>query len=165
MSKSPIILLEGADAAGKSTIAQEFSDFYSNRGYSVRRVHNGPPSALTGRALYHVYLNQLELAVYLRKLTDRITIIDRSFPSEAIYGPTFRGQSLLKPKHIAKLERYCVKHDIWRFGITTPDTLRRSRMVDRGESFDRQPEIGALYNTYFHENSWAIVGSKPPASF
>lgn len=158
--KPRIILLEGADAAGKSTIAQRFSDYYTDAGLVVTRVHNGPPSTVSGKSLYHIYRNQLELAVVVRKLADRITIIDRSFPSEAVYGPVFRGQSLLTPKQTAKLERYCIKHNIWRIGVVAPDAIRRARMDCRGESFDRQPDVAAMYNSYFHENSWSIADTK-----
>jgi hypothetical protein len=79
------IVLEGPDGAGKSTLAV---------GLSPHPVRNGPPfPGSTCAYLRALYTSQLIANV----------VIDRSWPSEMIYGPRVRGHSLLGSADAAAL--------------------------------------------------------------
>lgn len=162
MRKASIVLFEGPDGAGKSHAAELREQRELGRGFATHMIHNGPPVGVTdGKKLYNFYLNQLELAV-LRRPSDVSTIIDRSFVSEGIYGPIYRGKSLLTPRQIRKLERYCDKHDITRIGLDTPLWMRLHRIDERGEPFDPyQATVGLRYRKYFQDHtSWFIVSGQ-----
>ena len=83
-----IIVFEGPDFAGKSTLARAIVE---ELGDSAHLIHHGPPSS------EHV------LSMYERDLRDYVPgsgkhlIFDRLHHGETIYGPLLRGKSLLTP--------------------------------------------------------------------
>jgi len=166
--KATIAIFEGPDAAGKSTRAierQQFDMLHSRR--RTHMVHNGPPGlGTTSRQLFDEYAGQLEFAVWERALGTS-TVIDRSFVSEIIYGPLFRGHSLLTPRQLRKLERYCDKHDIIRIAVNAPLATRLNRLDERGETYSAvdQHDLGTMYAAYFRAHTaWTTAGALLPAT-
>lgn len=80
-----LIILEGPDGAGKTTLAQELADKHREAGKRATIVHAGPPvegvQEILPTMLYHA-LNQF--AFY------DVVIMDRSPLSELIYGSVLR---------------------------------------------------------------------------
>lgn len=160
MTGATITILEGPDGAGKTFAAQRrMGKEQRATGKPAEYVHNGPPPpGITSRRLYRLYLNQMRRAV-LRRSWGHSTVIDRSWPSELVYGPLFRGHSLLGPKQVAKLEAYARAHDIITVGLEEDDLVRWTRLTARGESFDGQLEVGIAYHQYFQSMGWITAGS------
>ena len=78
-----IVILEGPDGGGKTTLARHLE-----QAYGFRYVHTGPPTS------------DKVLEAYGRTLYDasqepRSTVIDRLHIGERIYGPALRGSDLL----------------------------------------------------------------------
>ena len=84
----PVVVLEGCDGTGKSTLAQLLS---SRRGYTVirtGRLEDGPDLADRYRALFDQPGN---------------LVLDRNFVTELVYGPLRHGRSRLDPDQAVRL--------------------------------------------------------------
>jgi hypothetical protein len=77
-----MIIIEGADGTGKSTLAAALQERLEYEGYGVRVVHNGPPP--TGVDPVAHYAAQMDEAVRLLP-RGTLTIFDRSFVGEVVY--------------------------------------------------------------------------------
>lgn len=89
-----IVILEGPDGAGKSTLAKALQAEFPK---SVL-LHNGPQAGLSSTDLYNAYFTQL------RKAAQQPVILDRCWVSENVYGPIHRGVSRLTPWQTQSLE-------------------------------------------------------------
>lgn len=79
-----LLILEGLDGSGKTTLAQSLS-----AALGCDRVHHGAPSPL---GAYVDYVEDLDA---YRKGNHKHLVIDRSWPGEEVWGPLFRGESEL----------------------------------------------------------------------
>lgn len=84
-----MIIIEGADATGKSTLAKQFAD----AGYT--HVHSGPPSK-------DPFIEYFEKA---RNAPAQV-VFDRFHIGERVYGPIFRNNDRLNSARQRMLERY-----------------------------------------------------------
>ena len=96
-----LIVVEGPDAAGKSSLVRFLQAAWANRdpadGHLMSRVvHKGPPTSpnLCPFTEYEVALDTEPLASQVRS-RDTLVIADRWHAGEAIYGPLRRGHSRL----------------------------------------------------------------------
>lgn len=80
-----IIVLEGPDGGGKSTIARHFTD------PSVVQLKQGPPPVSQNEIMAH-YLKPIEAMI---GQADKTFVMDRWHLGELIYGPLLRGKSML----------------------------------------------------------------------
>lgn len=159
--KAQIVILEGADGTGKTTAVLEGRDFLRARGEDdPRMIHNDASDHKLEGSLYRHYLAQLLDAIAFRNHADITTYIDRSFLSEHIYGPLYRGKSRISARQVRRLERFCKKHGIILIGATAPLKIRKARIEERGEKFDpMQPFVSVLYSQHFNKGAWTIVDS------
>jgi hypothetical protein len=74
-----VIILEGPDGAGKTTLAQ-----YLVKHANFQYVHSGPPKP--GEDLLLTYASTLDSAIRINK----DVVIDRLYAGESIYGPVIR---------------------------------------------------------------------------
>lgn len=76
-----IIVIEGADSAGKTTLANHIRERFPNTRYlhSTRR-----------KDIWRYHVGALRWAC--RESSDRLVILDRHWISELVYGPIFRGR-------------------------------------------------------------------------
>jgi thymidylate kinase len=81
------IILEGPDAAGKTTLAKELELC------GFKYIHNGPPAP--GDPGY---------ADQLREADGKLIVFDRFHIGEIIYGPLLRGKSLVSDEEWEKLD-------------------------------------------------------------
>lgn len=82
-----IIILEGPDGAGKTTLAKQLC-----ARYGVRYEHEGPPPNASARDVLRHYGLKLDEA---RRRNDHV-VFDRLWVGERIYGPILRGANLLE---------------------------------------------------------------------
>lgn len=162
-----VYVLEGADATGKSTCA---GDIHRVKGGTV--VHNGKPDpGLTSRDLFNIYLNQLNHALHLRDVAGLTTVIDRSFLGELIYGRHRAANSLLSPRQVRWLERFCRRNGVRLLGFTADLDERKARIASRGEVWTPVDAFtGAEFAHHFQKSQdlrgrhfWTTVDTSTPA--
>lgn len=95
-----LIILEGPDGAGKTTLARELEQL----GY--RYVHHGvPPAEALDGDLFRWFLKPL-YAAKVRADANQPTVFDRLHLSDRTYGPVMRGSATLTELQERLLERF-----------------------------------------------------------
>lgn len=96
MTNTPIIVVEGPDGAGKTTLINELFPTWN-------QVHRGP--------LANPFKTYVEDICYVDKLQVPL-VLDRFFYSELVYGPLVRAGSKLTWAHCRMLERLLLAHEV-----------------------------------------------------
>ena len=132
-----IVVIEGADAAGKTTLARYLVDHHG-----ARYLHLG----------YHADIWRWQVAALRRAvdLADRhLVVLDRHWPSEIAYGTTFRGRSSFAVVGRC-LDRVLLKHAAV-YILCAPLNVKKqverhaeARSAGR-ELFDRVEAVARLY--------------------
>lgn len=125
-----IIVLEGPDCAGKSTLATNLV------GQGGRIVANGRPPEV-GRLFDH-YAKQISTAA---DHFDALTVFDRLHVGELIYGPLFRGGAALDVAQIALLERQLDEARAVKIHVDCDDAVLVDRYRKRGDPLIKSEEI------------------------
>ena len=110
-----VVILEGPDGGGKSTLAAELV----KKGFAYR--HFGPPDP--GVDMIEFYLRHLNEAIEEPEVP---TVFDRLYLGETIYGPIMRGQDRIGGrKGIRLFQRLIQSRDVLEvFCIPSHDTMR-----------------------------------------
>lgn len=149
--------LEGPDLAGKSTVAAELLGKFGGR-----TVANGPPP--NKGALVDHYLAQVEEAAALES---ELTVFDRLHVGELIYGPLFRGQSLLSRADVATIEQALTRAEAVRLHVDAEDAVLLDRLARRGDQLvtggQQLLQIAARYRELMRTESvlqqWRTISS------
>ena len=100
-SYNHVIILEGPDGAGKTTLAERLREANPWGGATPQIIHEGPPPAGVDLLTYYTEL----LLAYLA--ADAPVILDRFHMGETVYGPTCRGGTTLTDRGRVLLDRVC----------------------------------------------------------
>ena len=161
----PIIVLDGPDCSGKTSIADEIV-----RQTGASRIH------LTYRMksrmdLYHRWA--IEWAARKRAATGKPVVVDRWWPSEIVYARAFRGRTLW-PRNARAFDRigrfygvsyiFCVPRD--RQTYVEAWTAERERryaskpwaLKGRGQSDDDMGKVYDLYSDVMTWMDWTLRG-------
>lgn len=139
-----IIVLEGPDGCGKTTLARHLVQRYGAF-YIHGRVH---------KDCWKYHTAAVSLAA--KKSRDQLVVIDRNWLSECVYGPAFRGNSQYTPGERC-VDRVLLKHAALHV-MCLPDD--RDRVVaqferlknDRFEHFDSVDEVTQRYWDFWFGN-------------
>ncbi len=128
-----IIVLEGCDGVGKTTVAAALASAY---GYTT--VHSGrTPDGMDLAGRYHEILGR-----------PGILVLDRCFISELVYGPLRHGRSRISTAEAASLATAIAERD----GVLVHLTGRPEEIVARLQTRDGQSpslrEIRELLEAY-----------------
>lgn len=93
-----LIILEGTDATGKSTLARRLSEMY---GYPIKHF-SYPTSEEESKAMFDMYRDFVK--------TGGNWIVDRAWYSEMVYGNIIRTKSHITVGQMVKLERLVEAH-------------------------------------------------------
>ena len=136
------LILEGPDGAGKTYLAEQLSQLL-NMGV---RHFNTPSEDLIGKQFD--FYRDIGIDLYN-------TILDRSWYSDMVYGPIFRGETEIRHNLMLELER-CYT-DTFVIYCTGDPELMWQAALERGENyvqtFDQYKEIcqrydDIMYNMY-----------------
>lgn len=118
-----IIIIEGPDGSGKTTLAEKLS---RQTGYPV--VHRSQPKTEEEKKqMLASYLGAIE--------TGKNIIFDRCWYSEMVYGPVMRDESVISYPEMYFIEEKLTKHGALIIYCTDkPKTLWR-RATKRGEDY------------------------------
>ena len=140
-----LIVLEGVDGAGKTTAADLIAEHYEDAGLDVVRLH-------------HSQLRRDPMEEYLAPLAllrpGRVVLVDRSYPSELIYAPLYRGSSAIDTAALEELEAAHVRVGAVLAHVTADLDAVFDRQAERGEDYLR-PEhaelVWSAYRDFFEE--------------
>lgn len=134
----PIIILEGIDGSGKSTLADRLSEAGQQAGFEVIREHRGP-------------IQKTVIEEYVKPLfdigPDQLLIADRWHLGEVIYGPIYRGISLVE-QHLEALEGLLDMLQAVRVVVTAPADVIRRRLAERGEDYLQDEHVDQVHGAY-----------------
>lgn len=148
----PLILLEGADGSGKTTLANELAA----RAGDSWILHQGPPPK--GASIRDIYerpffdgeaSGQIVGSTNYYTPLDPMTIIcDRWYLGELVYGPLLRGRSRLSPLQQRHLEGVLTSLGALQVIVDVSPEVRARRFADRGDelvSYEQAASAAARY--------------------
>lgn len=161
-----IIVLEGPDLAGKTTLATEFA---SHGSHLKRVLKQGPPSG----DIITRYLKPIEeLQVGEPFGTDHdVLILDRWHVGELVYGPMLRGKSQLTQQQANYVDMVLQAFGCLFLHIDAPDRILEDRYDIRGDSLvkrDQVLQVAEWYRAWMsHRTHWVthVIGGPRDWSF
>lgn len=151
-----IIILEGPDGAGKSTLAKEISDkYFADHGKVLEVVHMSyPKNEEEEKEMYNTYVK-----LFMEK-TD--FILDRAWFSEMVYGPIVRTHSVLSGVNYQMLNLLAAEKNAVIFYCHGDKDEFWKRCQIRGESYvtsyEKFNHIYQLYEAMFRSPLAACIG-------
>lgn len=149
----PVIILEGIDGAGKTTLAQHILEASQ---IETTIQHRGP---LQGTV-------EDELIYPLQRVTDdELLISDRWHLGEMIYGPIYRGKSLVEGFYNDLIDSLLYDMNAVKVVLSPPLDVVKARLAARGEDY-LQPEhvdqVHALYEALANKHNWRLIREVTP---
>lgn len=132
----PIIIIEGIDGGGKSTLAQLIKELSP---VPTTILHRGPMKG----SVMDEYVTPL-----LEADPDNLLIADRWHLSEVIYGLVYRGMSEVNATTLVAIEGLLTEKNATRVVVAPPIEEIRTRLKDRGEDFLQEEHIELVYTFY-----------------
>lgn len=138
-----IIIVEGPDGAGKSTLIESLLKSHPG---SVSKHFGHPKSSEEALNYWRIYAQAIEDAP-----VDSLTIFDRSWYSDVVYGPIFRDTVEMDALHVKMLEALVMtRGGGYVIYCTAPIRTLWSRCKKRGEEYvpseDKLIEVSRAYN-------------------
>jgi len=138
-----LIVVEGIDGAGKSTLIRALVDALTGQG-SVQVISSGP---LVDHPLVEY---EARLLSYHPDNGHHI-ICDRWHVGELVYGPLYRGLSKLTPAMNRHVELFLRSRGALRVVMDTPLHIVRKRLWDRGDDLLHPTHVEQVWRFYrFH---------------
>lgn len=140
-TSKPIIILEGPDGGGKSTLAHHLAEVFD-----ARVVHFGPMKHVTN-TLPRAYTEGMLPAL----LGYQAVILDRSWLSEEPYGQAFRkGNSRLRAEDVRMLERVSLRSNTIVVNCRPPWEAVEASFKERKkeEYLDDEVQLRQVYDWY-----------------
>ena len=122
-----LIVIEGPDKAGKTTLAKKIAS-----DYGLDYAHFGPPGDDPAR----------EYIDFLLKLK-HVTVCDRFFVGELIYGPLLRGESKISFLDLVTISRLCRKMISTFCLVSTPMNVIKKRFNPKKEGVTWDQNVDA----------------------
>lgn len=126
-----LIVLEGVDKAGKSTLASKLQE---KSGWPI--VHFGRPGPDPA----------LEYISFLKQNQD--VICDRFFIGELVYGPLLRGKQSMSPLQITTIQRVCRTIGIVVVHVNPPYEIIEARMRRLGDKMVTNSQNRKAYTMF-----------------
>ena len=118
-----IIIIEGPDGSGKTTLAEQLS-----RQTGYRMIHRSQPKSEEEK--------KLMMGEYLQLIKNNKNVIfDRCWYSEMAYGPVMRDASVIRYPEMYELERMLAKNGALIIYCTGSEAALWMRCTQRGEDY------------------------------
>jgi thymidylate kinase len=120
-----IIVLEGADGVGKTTLADALEELLSREGGRCVRMRSGPSDDPYADCSKAIALAEAASAL------GRHVIIDRLHAGERVYGPMLRGGSRITLEMARALNRRLIRMRAILAHCTAPVDVIKGRLINR----------------------------------
>ena len=130
------IILEGADLAGKTVIAQRLTALARDLHIRTTMIHTTAPRPLDLSAIQEYGVDLVQEHRIKAMSRNHLVIADRYHLGELIYGPEIRGHSRLDAHQFEWLELLLDGMGVKRVRIDVPDDGRHQRYLERGDVTD-----------------------------
>lgn len=139
-----IIIMEGPDLSGKSYAIEKVGKHF-NSGFTIK--NNYKPRTLDDSPM--IYLKYWEILKMLKHelFTDNIVILDRFFPSQAVYS-YLRGEDEMECIDIKTLDNFCANQNVLYIYIDTDELELEKRYMERGDEHIKFKDIKELKERY-----------------
>lgn len=132
----PVIILEGIDGSGKSTLAEHILEASQVK---TTIVHRGPLEGTVEDELIYPLL---------RLQPDELLITDRWHVGEMIYGPIYRGKSLVEGDYNDIIENMLWDMNAVKVILSPSLSVVRRRLIERGEDYLQPEHINQVHEAY-----------------
>lgn len=130
-----LILLEGCDKSGKSTLARKLVDEFG-----AEYVKFSQPKRLP----YEEYAEFLAAAI-----PSKLYVLDRFMHGELVYGPIYRGKSGLDIVQLMALEKTASSvHGAAVIYCRVPSSQVKKKFIEDNEEFTQAKDIGRIIHAY-----------------
>ena len=136
-----IIIIDGPDLSGKTTAINIISKYF-NDGFVLKNSFK-PKNIQSSDAIYNQYWTIFSMC----KELDMLVILDRSFPSQAVYS-YLRGKGEMQHYEILSLDMWCVKHDVKYIYLDTPVEELERRYDIRGDEHIKKEQLSTIKDRY-----------------
>ena len=142
MTVSRMVILEGCDGSGKTTLA---GALMRKRGYDYTVVKTGLPEP--GYDVAVAYLD----AIYAALARPGRTLFDRLHLGEKIYGPLLRGEDCMGQDGLATIERVMAAHNIALIICAPPWETLVAGWRSKDDLLKNEAQLRYVYDAYLHE--------------
>ena len=133
-----ILILEGVDLAGKSTVAEALA-----RRLKTEVIHHGPPRS--DLPLIQQYSREIEA---YQPGSGQHLVFDRLHVGEGVYGPIKRGSSLLSEAQFEWFQLLLDSRGAVVISMLPPLEVVRQRYLERGDEFVNLDELEEVWRGY-----------------
>lgn len=152
-----IIIVEGSDLAGKTYFIERFAK-HMNSGITIKNNFK-PNNKDSTSSIYKQYDTIMNLARAFSKCLDKLVILDRFFPSQAVYS-FYRGVCELEDTRGKILENVALGLGVKIIYLNTPLPVLLERYDKRGDEHIQKEDlktIHARYETYMHNSKLPVL--------
>ena len=152
-----IVIVEGVDGAGKTTLVD-----------ALIEQHDGPSKVVKRSQLQSDPMVEYEHRDLSGYDGSTLLICDRWHVGELVYGPLYRGRSLLEPAQTLHIEMALSALGALRLHVTAPIDVIMQRVAERGEEFLQPKHFGLVWDFYRDYVStplgrhWQTIDSSEP---
>jgi hypothetical protein len=137
----PIVLLEGCDKSGKSTIAERIKACWETRYGRAEIIHKGPiPPNKDPMQEYWSELPRPEI--------HELYILDRWHVGELVYGPIYRGKSKITFGDALRIQAAMERRGLVAIHMTADPAVIRQRFIEDGEDFAKLEDIPRILDGF-----------------
>ena len=148
-----IIIIEGPDGAGKTTLANLIS---KQTGYQLLH-RTQPKNEEDKKRMMDEYIQVLKAG--------KNVIMDRAWYSELVYGPVMRDASVLTYPQMYELEKLAAKNGAIVIYCTAPEATLWKRCMRRGEDYITKRETFHEICTGFNELMYGVPHMIPVVTY
>lgn len=160
-----LIVIEGADGVGKTTLCRTLASHATDQGWPVTQLHAGPP--VPGTLLIDQYERPL---VALREAclsATEVVILDRWHLGEQVYGPMLRGKNQLTDAQFDHCELLLEALGAIKIVVTASRMTITERLAVRGDPIVTTGQslfANVMFNDLSHRvPGWRTLQSPPGA--
>lgn len=156
-----IIILEGCDGAGKTTLADNLERIARRQGWDTWRMHFGVPDESIPVVDTHVVPVARWIGDAEVKGGHNLLIIDRYHIGEIVYGYMLRNGNRMTPEDHGEIDAFLEEYDAVKFYVRPTLGVVLARFTARGDDLISRDQIVGIYELYdktlLEDESWVTL--------